>query len=76
MKLNPYILIILLTIGFTACKKKQTVTLQAQNLTNLSDGHHYAGMNYVILERGYFFNHKSNGIASGQLDANGRAVRC
>ncbi len=57
-----------------ACKKQHTVTIQAQNLTDLSDGSHYAGMNYVILERGYFFNHKSNGIATGQLDANGRAV--
>ncbi|MGV6861639.1 MAG: hypothetical protein ACWA41_07690, partial [Putridiphycobacter sp.] len=63
-----------LTVLLTACKKQHTVTIQAQNLTNLSDGSHYAGMNYVILERGYFLNHKSNGIATGQLDANGRAV--
>ncbi|MGV6861121.1 MAG: hypothetical protein ACWA41_05085 [Putridiphycobacter sp.] len=74
MRLTPYILIILLAFGFSACKKQHTVTIQAQNLTNLSDGSHYAGMNYVILERGYFYNHKSNGIAKGQLDANGRAV--
>ena len=57
-----------------ACKKQHTVTIQAQNLLNPTDGSHYAGMNYVILERGYFFNHKANGIASGQLDENGRAV--
>ncbi|MGV6861122.1 MAG: hypothetical protein ACWA41_05090 [Putridiphycobacter sp.] len=72
MKKITYIFI--LTVLLTACKKQHTVTIQAQNLTNLLDGSHYAGMNYVVLERGYFFNHKSNGIATGQLDANGRAV--
>ena len=65
----------LLTVaGTTACRKKHTVTIQAHNLLNPADGSHYAGMNYVILERGYFFNHKSNKIAYGQLDENGRAV--
>ncbi len=73
--MKKFILILLFLATFlTACKKQHTVTIQAQNLTNLSDGSHYAGMNYVILERGYFLNHKSNGIATGQLDANGRAV--
>ncbi|MGV6861099.1 MAG: hypothetical protein ACWA41_04975 [Putridiphycobacter sp.] len=67
-------LILAILALFIACKKQHTVTIQAQNLTNLLDGSHYAGMNYVVLERGYFFNHKSNGIATGQLDANGRAV--
>jgi hypothetical protein len=69
------ILIMLLTVfSITACRKKHTVTIQAHNLVNPADGSHYAGMNYVILERGYFFNHKSNKIAYGQLDENGRAV--
>jgi len=71
---NLKILIVVTFLLFTACKKQHTVTIQAQNLTNISDGSHYAGMNYVILERGYMFNHKSNKIAYGQLDANGRAV--
>jgi len=73
MKTLKYILPILF-LGLLACKKQHTVTIQAQNLTNISDGSHYAGMNYVILERGYMFNHKSKQIAFGQLDANGRAV--
>ncbi len=69
-----YIALIFSLLSITACRKKHTVTIQAQNLVNPTDGSHYAGMNYVILERGYFFNHKAKGIASGQLDANGRAI--
>jgi len=76
MKLTPYILIILFTIGFTACKKKQTVTLQAQNLTNLSDGSHYAGAHYMVIERrsGLSIDGiKSKTLVDDYLDANGRA---
>jgi hypothetical protein len=73
MKTLKYILPILL-FGLMACKKQHTVTIQAQNLANSADGSYYAGMNYVILERGYFFNHKSKTVAFGQLDDNGRAV--
>jgi hypothetical protein len=66
--------ILMVLLVFTACKKQHTITIQAQNMANLTDGSHYAGMNYVILERGYFFNHKSKTVAFGQLDANGKAV--
>jgi hypothetical protein len=74
MKTLKYAILIIGLISITACRKQHTVTIQAQNIANLTDGSHYAGMNYVILERGYFFNHKAKGIANGQLDANGRAV--
>jgi len=74
MKTLNLVMFFIVITSLTACKKQHTVTIQAQNLTNISDGSHYAGMNYVILERGYMFNHKSKQIAYGQLDANGKAV--
>jgi hypothetical protein len=74
MKTLKYAILIIGLISIIACRKKHTVTIQAQNMANPTDGSHYADMNYVILERGYFFNHKSKTVAFGQLDGNGKAV--
>jgi len=55
MKTLKYILP-LLFLGLLACKKQHTVTIQAQNYTNISDGSHYAGMCYF--REGYFLTKK------------------
>jgi hypothetical protein len=54
MKHLKIVQLLMVLLVFTACRKKHTVTIQTQNMANPTDGSHYAGMNYVILERGYF----------------------
>jgi len=74
MKTLKYIILIIALIGITACRKKHTVTLQAQNLTNVSDGSHYAGMKYIIVERRVgAFENKYKTVKEGLLDDNGYA---
>ncbi len=65
----------LLTVfSIAACRKKYTVTIQAQNLTNLSDGSHYAGMKYVVVERKVgAFENKYKTVKEGVLNENGYA---
>ncbi|MGV6860242.1 MAG: hypothetical protein ACWA41_00630 [Putridiphycobacter sp.] len=72
MKKITYIFI--LTVLLTACKKQHTVTIQAQNLNNLSDGSHYSGMKYIIVERRVgTFENKYKTVEEGFLDENGYA---
>ncbi|MGV6860240.1 MAG: hypothetical protein ACWA41_00620 [Putridiphycobacter sp.] len=68
------ILILVFVTLFIACKKQHTVTIQAQNLTNLSDGSHYSGMKYIIVERRVgTFENKYKTVEEGFLDENGYA---
>ena len=69
-----YILFALLTLTISSCRKKSSIVIQAHNLTNPTDGSHFAGQNYVVLERGYLISHESNQVAAGTFDENGRAV--
>ncbi|MGV6862184.1 MAG: hypothetical protein ACWA41_10450, partial [Putridiphycobacter sp.] len=73
--MKKFILILLFLATFlTACKKQHTVTIQAQNLTNISDGSHYAGMKYIIVERRVgTFENKYKTVEEGVLDENGYA---
>lgn len=58
-----------------SCRKNSTVTIQAQNINNTSDGSAYAGMEYYVVETWIpYLESKSERIASGTLDANGKAV--
>ena len=67
-------LIFALFILTTACKKKSTVTIQAYNINNPTDGSHYAGMEYVIVESlSSLYLSKSKRVAYGVLDQNGHA---
>jgi hypothetical protein len=73
MKTLKYILP-LLFLGLLACKNKPTVTIQAQNLVNVSDGSHYADMKYVVVERRVgVFENKYKTVKKGVLDDNGHA---
>ncbi|MBD3636382.1 MAG: hypothetical protein HUJ25_03495 [Crocinitomicaceae bacterium] len=74
MRLTQNILfLIILLSGVTACKKKTTVVIQAEDYITGS-GTAYAGMQYSVVETWTpFFEVKSNTVASGVLDENGAA---
>ena len=68
------IVILTLALSITACKKKTMVVIQAQNYLDDSDGSHYAGMKYSIVESWTpVYDLKTKRIAEGVLDANGHA---
>ncbi|PWH84756.1 hypothetical protein [Brumimicrobium oceani] len=70
MKHLIYIAIIFLFA--TSCKKKTAVVIQAQDIT--SDGAAYAGQEYAVAESWTPFQEtKSKIVATGFLDANGKA---
>ena len=71
-----YLLSITILISILlSCRKASTITIQAQNITNLTDGSTYAGMEYYVIESWIpFLESESKRIASGTLDANGRAI--
>jgi hypothetical protein len=67
------ILIILLLLFATSCKKETTVVIQAQDYIS-GDGSAYAGQEYVVAETWTPFQEtKSEIVAEGFLDANGKA---
>ncbi|MBD3636383.1 MAG: hypothetical protein HUJ25_03500 [Crocinitomicaceae bacterium] len=71
MKKLTFILILMVSI--TACKKKTTVVIQAEDYMTGS-GSAYSGMQYSVVETWTpFFEVKSNTVASGVLDENGAA---
>jgi hypothetical protein len=68
---------ILLTILTTGCHKKTTsvITLQLQNLTDQTDGSHYANIRYNIVKTrpGYGIGKKAELIVADDLNQNGYA---
>jgi hypothetical protein len=67
------ILIILLFFFATSCKKETTVVIQAQDYIS-GDGSAYAGQEYAVAETWTPFQEtKSEIVATGFLDANGKA---
>jgi len=76
MKILKLIVVVLIITSITSCKKKSSVVIQAQNLTNLSDGSHYASAHYMVIERrsGLSIDDiKSKTLVDDYLDVNGRA---
>ncbi|PWH84759.1 hypothetical protein [Brumimicrobium oceani] len=64
--------IVLILFFATSCKKKTAVVIQAQDIT--SDGAAYAGQEYAVAESWTPFQEtKSKIVATGFLDANGKA---
>jgi hypothetical protein len=67
------ILIILIFFFATSCKKETSVVIQAQDYTT-GDGSAYAGQEYAVAETWTPFQEtKSEIVAEGFLDANGKA---
>jgi len=74
MKTLKITLLLMVLISVTSCRKKHTITIQAHNLVNSSDGSHYAGMKYIIVERRVgAFENKYKTVKEGVLDENGYA---
>lgn len=67
-----YFALILLALALISCKKKTTVTIQAQDYISGS-GATYAGQKYVVNEKWNSFGTKVKTVKEGYLDANGYA---
>ena len=74
--MNRIYLVLFLLVFFSSCKKKTTVTIQAQDYLSGS-GEDYAGKAYVVSEiwwsKGLFPKANGKTLKSGTLDAKGHA---
>ena len=75
MKTLNTILLTLALIIIGGCSKKSTVTIQAHNLVNPTDGSHYANKRFVITEISYklFGESKGKTVVDSYFDNNGYA---